>query len=65
MQHEPAERRGRVSPRPGPARPIVGVRIKQDAIDHIKTLATQEGVSLSEMVRRLIGEALVARQRRR
>lgn len=53
-----------MSPRPGPVRPIVGVRIKQDAIDYIDQLAEREGVGRSEMIRRLIGEALAARQKR-
>jgi len=54
----------RVSPRPGPRRPIVGIRIKPDAITFIDKLATTEGVTRSEMIRRLLAEALAARTRK-
>jgi metal-responsive CopG/Arc/MetJ family transcriptional regulator len=54
-----------VSPRQGPRRPIVGVRIKAEDIDEIDTLATTEGVTRSEMIRVLISEALAARSRRK
>lgn len=47
-----------------PRRPIVGVRIKPEAIAYIDALAKAEGVKRSEMIRRLVGEALVARQRK-
>lgn len=42
-------------------RPIVGVRIKPEAIAYVDTLATTEGVNRSEMIRRLLAEALTAR----
>lgn len=52
-----------MSPRPGPERPIVGVRIKPDAINYIDGLAAGEGVTRSEMIRRLLAESITARQR--
>lgn len=53
-----------MSPRKGgTARPIVGIRIKPDAITLIDQLATEAGVTRSEMCRRLLAEALAARQK--
>lgn len=50
-----------MSPRQGPRRRIVGVRIKPEAVAYIDRLALSEGVNRSEMVRRLLSEALTAR----
>jgi len=52
-----------VSPRPGPRRPIIGIRVKPDAITYIDALAQAEGVNRSEMIRRLLAEAIGARQK--
>lgn len=50
---------------PDTRRPIVGIRIKPEAIRYIDTLAKDTGVTRSDMIRTLIGEALAARQRTR
>lgn len=52
-----------MTPRKGSPRPIVGIRIKPDAITLIDRLAEEAGVTRSEMCRRLLGEALAARQK--
>lgn len=52
-----------MTPRKDPPRPIVGIRIKPDAITLIDQLAKDAGVTRSEMCRRLLGEALAARQK--
>lgn len=48
-----------------PRREFVGIRLAQTGIAAIDTYAKAEGVSRSEMIRRLLAEALTARQRRR
>lgn len=53
-----------MSPRTGPRRPIVGVRIKTEAVEMIDAMAEAEGVNRSEMIRLLLSEALTARQRK-
>lgn len=53
-----------MSPRKGPRRPIVGVRISEQGIAAIDTLAESEGVGRSEMIRRLLSEALARRAKR-
>lgn len=53
-----------MSPRPGPRRPIVGIRISDAGIQAIDALAKAENVNRSEMIRRLLSEALTARQRK-
>ena len=50
-----------MSPRSGPRRPIVGVRISEAGIAAIDQLAEAEGVGRSEMIRTLLSEALAAR----
>lgn len=54
-----------MSPRTSPRRPIVGVRISDAGITAIDKLAADEAVTRSEMIRRLLSEALTARQRKR
>jgi metal-responsive CopG/Arc/MetJ family transcriptional regulator len=54
-----------VSPRQTPRRPIVGVRISEAGIQAIDAFALSEQVGRSEMIRRLLAEAITARQRRR
>ncbi|MFC6853898.1 ribbon-helix-helix domain-containing protein [Aquipuribacter hungaricus] len=49
-------------PRPGPRRPIVTVRVDQEDLTEVDRLATAEGVGRSEMVRRLLVEAMAARR---
>jgi len=54
-----------MSPRPGPRRLYVGVRLSPDGLDVVEKLAEAEtGGNLSEMIRKLLSEALAARQRR-
>jgi metal-responsive CopG/Arc/MetJ family transcriptional regulator len=43
----------------------VVVRMRPSGLDYIDNLASEEKVSRSEMIRRLIGEAIAARQQRR
>lgn len=53
-------------PRPGPRRPLVGVRLSDEDRKHIEQLAGQEADgNLSEMIRRLLSEAVAARQARK
>lgn len=54
-----------MSPRKGPRRSIVGVRISEAGITAIDTLAESEGVVRSEMIRTLLREALAHRAKRR
>jgi hypothetical protein len=54
-----------MSPREGPRRPIVGVRISEAGITAIDALAETEQIGRSEMIRRLLSEALAARGRKR
>lgn len=44
-------------PRPGPRRPLLGVKAKAEAIAYIDTLAEQAGVTRSEMVRWMLAYA--------
>jgi len=48
-------------PRPGPRRPIVAVRLSEQGIAAVDKLAETEGVNRSEMIRRLLSEAVAAR----
>ena len=50
-------------PRTGPRRVIVGVRLKAEAIEYIDTLAQAEKVNRSEMIRRLLAEAVAVRRK--
>ena len=43
-----------VSPRPGPRRPQVAVRLSEAGIKQVDILANRAGVTRSEMVRRLL-----------
>lgn len=45
-------------PRPGPRRPLVCVRMSEDDIALIDAYAEREGVNRSEMIRRLVIQAL-------
>lgn len=47
-----------MSPRPGPRRPQVAIRISEAGIEAIDDLATQAGVTRSEMARRLLSAAV-------
>jgi hypothetical protein len=49
-------------PRPGPRLPIVGVRFDPTDVDRE---AARDGLNRSQMVKRLIDEALTARRRKR
>lgn len=49
-------------PRPGPRREYVGIRLSPDGLETVRRFAEQEtGGNLSEMVRKLLGEAVNAR----
>lgn len=50
-------------PAAGPRRPILAVRETAKHIAYLERLAQIEGISLSEMVRRLLAEAVGARPR--
>jgi metal-responsive CopG/Arc/MetJ family transcriptional regulator len=53
-------------PRPGPRRPLVAIRLSAEGLEFIDQLAEQETEgNRSEMVRRLLLEAVTARQKRR
>jgi metal-responsive CopG/Arc/MetJ family transcriptional regulator len=49
-------------PRTGPRRPLVALKLGDEWIAVIDRLGEQEGVNRSEMIRRLLGEAIAARQ---
>ena len=50
-------------PRPGPRRPLVGIKISEEGRQHIQQLADVEtSGNLSEMIRKLLAEAVAARQ---
>jgi len=54
-----------MSPRPGPRRLYVGVRLSPAGLEAIEKLAAAEtDGNLSEMIRKLLAEAVAARQRR-
>jgi hypothetical protein len=49
-------------PRPGPRREYVGVRLSPSGLEAIEKLAAAETEgNLSEMIRKLLGEAVAAR----
>lgn len=50
-------------PRPGPRRVMIGVKLYPEAIAYIDKLAEAEGVTRSEMVRRLLAEAVSSRRK--
>lgn len=51
-------------PRPGPRRPLVGVRLSDEGRKYIEQLAAVEtDGNLSEMIRKLLAEAVAARQK--
>ena len=50
-------------PRTGPRRVMIGVKLLPTAIAYIDELAKAEGVNRSEMVRRLLSEAVAARRK--
>lgn len=51
-------------PRPGPKRPLVGMRLSDDGRKYIEQLAAQEtDGNLSEMIRKLLAEAVAVRQK--
>jgi hypothetical protein len=50
-------------PRPGPRRPLVGVRLSDEGRAYIERMAEREtDGNLSEMIRKLLGEAVTARR---
>lgn len=51
-----------MSPRPKSDRRYVGVRLHRSGYDVIEQMAEQERVSLSDMIRTLLREAVQARQ---
>jgi hypothetical protein len=52
-------------PRPGPRREYVAVRLKPEALAAVQELAQAEtGDNLSEMIRKLLAEAMEARRAR-
>jgi hypothetical protein len=53
-------------PRPGPRRPLIGVKISDEGRQHLQRLADVEtDGNLSEMIRKLLSEAVAARQARK
>lgn len=52
-------------PRPGPRRTMVGVKLSEEGIAYIDELAAAEKVNRSEMIRRLLAEAVAARRKAR
>lgn len=44
-------------PRPGPRRPLLGIRVKAEAIEAIDQYAKEAGVKRSEMVRWMLAYA--------
>jgi len=51
-------------PRPGPRRPLVGIKISEEGRRHIQELADVEtDGNLSRMIRKLLAEAVAARQK--
>lgn len=61
----PTRQAGSVKPMPrtGPRRVMIGVKLLPAAIAYIDELAEAEGVNRSEMVRRLLAEAVAARRK--
>lgn len=51
-------------PRPGPRRPLVALRLGNEVTATVDRLAEQDGVNRSEMIRKLIAEAICARDAR-
>jgi metal-responsive CopG/Arc/MetJ family transcriptional regulator len=49
-------------PRPGPRRPLVALRLGEEDLAEVDKLAAQSGVNRSEMIRRLIAEAITVRR---
>lgn len=50
-------------PRPGPRREYIGVRLSPEGVAAVRLLAEREtGGNLSEMLRKLLSEALTQRQ---
>jgi predicted transcriptional regulator len=54
-----------VSPRPGPRRKAVTIRLKTEAVAYVDALAAAEQLTRSEMIRRLLGEAAAYRRQKR
>ena len=52
-----------MSPRPGPRRPVVCIRLAEAGIALVDEYARARGVSRSEMVRILLSEAIDARRK--
>lgn len=57
-------------PRPGPRRPLLGIKAKQEAIDHIDRMAIDEGLThadgrpnRSEMARLLLARGMATWQK--
>lgn len=50
-------------PRSGPRRPNIGVRLSAEGVAYIDELAKVEKVNRSEMIRRLLAEAVAARRK--
>lgn len=46
-----------MSPRPGPRRPLVAIRLGQNGLDWIDTEAARRGVNRSEMIRQMLAYA--------
>jgi metal-responsive CopG/Arc/MetJ family transcriptional regulator len=49
-------------PRPGPRRPQVAIRLSEEKIAEIDAFAEAEKANRSEIIRRLVDEALAARE---
>jgi hypothetical protein len=51
-------------PRPGPRREYVGIKLSPAGLETVRAMAEQEtGGNVSEMIRRLLVEAVTARQK--
>lgn len=46
-----------MSPRPGPAKPTVTIRLSAVGIAHLDALAARDGVDRSELMRRMLNYA--------
>ena len=55
-----------MSPRPGPRRPLIAIRLSESGLSYIDELAEEEADgNRSEMIRHLLAEAVTARQKRK
>ena len=46
-----------MSPRPGPARPVITMRLTQTGVDALNTRAREEHTTRSELIRRMLAYA--------